>query len=128
MVDLSGVHVREDARQALAEQMAAFERENGPVETLPIRIGDCPVEQFTIHSPGKPKAEKPSRTLRAKDHDRITIRKTKMMANIAKVRELAGKGLTIEEISDQSGLSRKYVLRLMREHNIVRGLRMDLEG
>lgn len=121
MVDLSGVHVREDARQKLAAQVAAFEAENGPVKTLPIRIGNSPIETFSINSPGKQKSmPSSSQSLRAKDHDRITIRKQKRNDNVEKVRELALTGITIEAIADQAGLSRKYVLRLIREHNIPR--------
>lgn len=129
MFELSHIQERDPFREKLAEAMAEFERVNGPIQTLPIRIGEAPVEQFTIHSPGKPKSlPSSSQALRAKDHDRITVRQKKMMANIAKVRELAAQGLTIEEMAEQSGFSRKYVMRLMREHNIVRKPRMDLEG
>lgn len=124
MIDLSGIQAKDEIRRVMAEQIAAWEAENGPVQTLPIRIGDAPVEQFTIHSPGKPK---PSRALRAKDHDRVTMRTAKKLGKLATVRELAAQGLTIAQMAERSGFSAKYCQRLILENGIVRGRLTDLK-
>jgi AraC-like DNA-binding protein len=128
MIDLNNVQARDDYRINLAAQMAAFEERYGKVQTLPIRIGDAPVETFSINSPGKPKAEKPSRSLRAQDHQRVTQRTQRKMDNVRAIRELAGKGLKIADMAEQSGLTAKYVQKILNEHGIKRGPQTNMEG
>lgn len=120
MIDLNNAQARDDYRINLAAQMAAFEERYGPVQTLPIRIGDQPVETFSINSPGKPKAEKPSRSLRAQDHQRVTQRTQKKLENVRKVKALAITGMRIADIAEQSGLTAKYVQKLILEHGLKR--------
>lgn len=127
MFELSHIQERDPFREKLSEAMAEFERVNGPIQTLPIRIGEAPVEQFTIHSPGKPKASERGEQLRKVAHEKITMRARLKAEKIQNLRALAAKGMTIEEMAEQSSLSRRHLMKLMREHGIIRGPRMDLE-
>lgn len=124
----SYIQERDPLRSKLAEQMAAFEALNGKVQTLPIRIGNAPVETFSIVTPGKPKASHPSRALRSADHKRVTMRTQKKMEKISKVRELAATGIKISDIAEKAGLTTKYVHRLILDHRIVRGPQTAMEG
>lgn len=127
MIDLSGIQAKDEIRRAMAEQIAAWEAENGPVQTLPIRIGDAPVETFSINVPGKPKVmPTSSQALRAKDHARVTLRTQKKMAKVQSIRELAVTGMRIADIAERLGFTAKYVQRIILEHAIKR--KMDLEA
>lgn len=125
MSDLSCIQALDAARTDIAAKTAAYEAQFGKVETLPIRIGDAPVEQFTIHNPEKPKPAKQSRALRNADHKRVLLRTTRKMEKVNRIRELAATGITIEQIAERAGftppLTAKYVMRQMLEHGIVRG-------
>ena len=122
MIDLSGIQAKDEIRRAMAKQIAAWEAENGPVQTLPIRIGDAPVETFSINIPGKPKAmPTSSQALRAKDHARVTLRTQKKMAKVESIRELAVTGMRIAEMSERLGFTAKYIQRILLEYGLPRG-------
>lgn len=121
MIDLSGIQAKDEIRRTMAEQIAAWEAENGPVQTLPIRIGDAPVETFSINVPGKPKVmPTSSQALRAKDHSRVTMRTQKKMEKVQKIRELAMTGMRIADMSERLGFTAKYVQRIILEHGLPR--------
>lgn len=111
--------------------MAAFEAENGPIETLPIFVGERPKQVFSINPPGKVKAEKPSRALRRLDHARAiknTARERKNQERVATVRRMSASGETIQAMADAVGITPTSIMRVMRDNNIPRGLKMNLEG
>lgn len=129
MMELSGIQEKDEIRRTLAEQVAVYESKHGPVQTLPIRIGNAPVETFSINTPGKPKSmPSSSQALRAKDHSRVTLRTAKKLEKLAKVRELAAQGLTIAQMAERSGFSAKYCQRLILENGIARGRKTNMEA
>lgn len=124
MSDTANIQAREPIRAELAEAMAAYEREFGKVETLPIRIGCPPAPVFSINIPGKPKAEaKPKRVPGPKKpRPNMIIKQQKLAA----IRELAAKGLSFADIADQANfepkLTVKYIMRLVYDYGIKRGV------
>lgn len=119
-----------DASAELAAMMVAFEAQNGEVQTEAIRIGDPRPHTFSINVPGKPKA-KPSRTLRQMDHKRAvmnTVKKTKAAIRLETIRDMAIKGATVDAMATATNISPTSVMRLLREKNIPRGPKMDLEA
>lgn len=128
MIGLSDIQAKDEIRRTMAEQIAAWEAENGPVQTLPIFVGDRPQPSFTVTVPGKPVAHQQSQKMRKADHDRVTMRTAKKLEKLAKVRDLAAKGLTIAQMAEQSGFTAKYCQRLILENGIVRGRQTDLEA
>jgi len=132
MIDHAQIQARESLRHSLAAQMAAFEAHNGPIQTLPIRIGNEPIPVFRITDPHKPRAIPVVRVSKpAKERKPRTMMALKQK-KLAAIRELAGKGLTIEAIADQAPftpkLTRKYVLRIILEQGVKRGPKTDLEA
>lgn len=122
MIGLSDIQAKDEIRRTMAEQIAAWEAENGPVQTLPIRIGDAPVETFSINVPGKPKAmPASSQALRAKDHARVTLRTQKKMAKVESIRELAATGMKIADMAERLDMTAKYIMRIIHEHGLPRG-------
>lgn len=129
MIDSTSIQLRDPVRDNLAAQMAAFEAEFGPVQTLPIFVGERPKQVFSIHTPGKPREV--SKTIRRLDHERAAknaTRKKKNQDRVDTVRRLAGTGATIEEMAAAVKITKKSLMRLMRENNIVRGPKMNLEA
>lgn len=120
MINSTSTQIREAVRASLAEQMAAYEQQYGEIQTLPIRVGDAPIETFSINVPGKPKAAKPSRDLRSQDFRRVTTRTQKKLENVRKVRELAATGMRIADMAEQTGLTAKYIMKLINEHGLPR--------
>lgn len=129
MSDLSCIQALDAARADIAAKVAAWEAENGPVQTLPIRVGNAPVETFSINVPGKPKnMPSSSQALRAMDHARVTQRTAKKLEKVARIRELASTGMKIEEIAENSGLTPRYVMKAISEHGIARGRKASMES
>lgn len=129
MIGLSDIKAKDEIRRAMAEQIAAYEAVNGPIETLPIRVGNAPVETFSINVPGKPKSmPSSSQALRAMDHARVTQRTAKKLEKVARIRELASTGMKIEEIAENSGLTPRYVMKAISEHGIARGRTTSMES
>ena len=102
MIEAPSLQRRDDLSASLAEQMAAYERQHGPVQTLPIVTAGNKQLPFVITSQGKPKA-KPSRALRQLDHKHA-------------------------ELNTATGLSAKTVMDRLRDHRIKRGPKMNLEA
>lgn len=132
MYDSTSIQLRQPLRATLAAKMAAFERLHGHVETLPIYSGERPKQVFSITSPGKPKAaSKPSQALRQLDTKRADVRaarKTKAQAKLDTLRQMAGRGTKIQDMADAMGITPSSIMRLLREHNIPRGPKMNLEA
>lgn len=103
------IEARQTERAWLADAMAQYERSN-PVETLPIRLGEAPKQAFTIHVPGKPKAE---RVIKAEPIN--TARKNK---RIAIVRDCLEKGMTLEATAKVAECSEQHVSRLIHDHKL----------
>lgn len=121
MTDLSRTQSLDTLRATIAAKTAAYESEFGPVQTLPIYIGDRPAPSFTITAPGKPKAHQQSQKLRAADHKRVTLRTQKKMAKVQKIRELAVTGMKIADMAERLDMTAKYVQRIILEHGLPRG-------
>lgn len=121
MTDLSHTQSLDTLRATIAAKTAAYESEFGPVQTLPIYIGDRPAPSFTITAPGKPKAHQQSQKLRAADHKRVTLRTQKKMAKVQKIRELAVTGMKIADMAERLDMTAKYVQRIILEHGLPRG-------
>ena len=117
------LHNRHDSplRATIAAKTAAYESEFGPVQTLPIYIGDRPAPSFTVTVPGKPKAHQQSQKLRASDHKRVTLRTQKKMVKVASIRELAVTGMKIADMAERLDMTAKYVQRIILEHGLPRG-------
>lgn len=132
MFDITSIQARDGLRQTLAAKMAAFEAECGPVQTLPIRIGDAPIPGFRIHCPDKPKAALRVRVRKPASERKPRANMLTKQQKIEAIRQLAAKGLRIEEIADQADftpkLTRSYVLNTLRAHSIPRGPKTNLEA
>lgn len=131
MTDLSHTQALDSMRATIAAKTAAYEAEFGPIETLPIYIGERPQPSFTVSVPGKPKAHQQSRELRRADHERAAKNATRKKRNqdrVDTVRRMAGTGSTIEQMAEAVKITRNSLMRLMRENNIVRGPKMNLEA
>lgn len=132
MIDQSSIEARNSLRHNLAAKMAAFEAHNGPVQTLPIRIGNEPMPAFRINCPDKPKAIPVGRVRKTASERKPRPNMVLKQRKIAVITELAGKGLTIEDIADQAPftpkLTRDYVLNMIWTHRIPRGRQTDLEA
>ena len=132
MTDSTSIQLRDSARDQLAAQMAAYEAEHGPVQTLPIFVGERPKEIFTIHIPGKPKSmPASSQKLRQLDHKRSAMnvaRKAKSDARVEVIRSMAASGATIAQMADATGIAPRSVMRLMRDNGIKRGPKMSMEA
>lgn len=121
MTDLSHTQSLDTARATIAAKTAAYEAEFGPIETLPIYIGERPRPSFTVTVPGKPKAHQQSRELRQADHKRVTLRTQKKMAKVASIRELAITGMKIADMAERLDMTTKYIMRIILEHGLPRG-------
>lgn len=122
MTDLSHTQALDTLRATIAAKTAAYEREFGPVQTLPIYVGDRPAPTFTVNVPGKPKRmPASSKALRAQDHKRVTLRTQKKMAKVKSIRELAVTGMRIADIAERLDMTAKYVQRIILEHGLPRG-------
>lgn len=130
MIDAPSLQRRDDLSASLAEQMAAYERQHGPVQTLPIVTAGNKQLPFVITSPGKPKA-KPSRALRQLDHKRHTAdtaKKRKAAERLATLHRMGPADASIAAMCDATGLSAKTVMDRLRDHRIQRGPKMDLNA
>lgn len=130
MHDITSIQARDGLRHTLAEKMAAFEAECGPITTLPIRIGDAPIPGFRIHCPDKPKAVQ--RVKVARQPSKISKKVAAKQLKIAAIRELAAQGLSMADIADRADftpkLSVRYVMRAIYENGIPRGKQTNLEA
>lgn len=81
------------AREKLAEQMAEYERKNGPVQTAPI---------FVRQNPGHSDAQKAKRTrvmYHGQQHELVILAKDKGM-NVATARARLRSGMSVEDAID----------------------------
>ncbi|SHM78584.1 hypothetical protein [Phytopseudomonas punonensis] len=130
MIEAPSLQPRAEQSAELAALMATYERQHGPVQTLPIVTAGNKQLPFVITSPGKPKA-KPSRALRQQDHKRVelnTAKKRKAAERLAILQRMAPAGASINEMCDATGLSPKTVMDRLRDHRIKRGPKMNLEA
>lgn len=97
MQDIISIQAREPMRTSLAEQMAAYEAEFGPVQTLPIRVGNVAAPVFSIAVPGKPKPEQRSRKIAGPRK----LRKSQevQLAKIERVKAMVPQHKTVAEIA-----------------------------
>ncbi len=122
----SHITERDTERDKLAAQMAAFERANGPVETLPIFTGERPKQLFQLVIPGKPKPVHPVAVKERRPSSATALRQERAK----EIRKLCAQGKTFREMAEQMGLTVKYVQRIVYERgfecvsrvNKVRGL------
>lgn len=122
MTDLSQTQALDTLRATIAAKTAAYEREFGPVQTLPIYIGDRPAPTFTVNVPGKPKRmPASSKALRTQDHKRVTLRTTKKMEKVRRIAELAVTGMKIADMAERLDMTAKYIMRIIHEHGLPRG-------
>ncbi|OLU31500.1 hypothetical protein BVH03_08485 [Pseudomonas sp. PA15(2017)] len=130
MIDAPNLQPRSQQSAELAALMATYERQHGPVQTLPIVTAGNKQLPFVITSPGKPKA-KPSRALRQRDHKHAelnTAKKRKAAERLEILHRMAPAGASINEMCDATGLSAKTVMDRLRDHRIKRGPKMDLSA
>ena len=120
MTDLPQIQALDTLRATIAAKTAAYESEFGPVQTLPIYIGDRPAPSFTVTVPGKPKAHQQSQKLRAADHKRVTLRTQKKMVKVASIRELAVTGMKIADMAERLDMTAKYIMRIIHEYGLPR--------
>ncbi|WP_313338473.1 hypothetical protein [Stutzerimonas nitrititolerans] len=105
---------QEAARQEIARKMEAFEAEHGPVETLPIRIGDK-VIPYVVSCPEKRAAQAPRRRARNAGLGKGYAAKMMRANNIKRVREAMRPGMSASELARQVGLTRPTVASILRE-------------
>lgn len=126
MIDVATIEAKDIERAELADLMAAFEAQNGPVQTSPIQIGAKPAPGFTIHTPGKPK---PDRTPVVRKTAAERKPRPNMVAKnrrVAELQPMALKGATIAEMAEASGYTRKYIANLLYNRKLLRGPKTDL--
>lgn len=116
---INTVNAREADRQNLAALMAAFEEANGPVETLPIVVGDPKPLPYRVSST-KPKATSTRRVIDGPgkgSHSRFMRE-----ANIERVRPYLDSGMTYTEIGKRLDLTGATVSSIFKElkgeHNL----------
>lgn len=103
----------EAARQEIARKMAAFEAENGPVQTLPILNHDKRVP-FQITCPERRKLTREDQE--SKGRARVNeARQQVRAANRERVMALAGCRLTPKAIAERTGLSITTVRSILKE-------------
>lgn len=105
---------QEAARQEIAAKVAAWEAEHGPVETLPIRIGDK-VIPYVVSCPEKRAAQAPRRRARNAGLGKGYAAKMMRANNIKRVREAMRPGMSASELARQVGLTRPTVASILRE-------------
>lgn len=105
---------QEAARQEIAAKVAAWEAENGPVETLPIRISDK-VLPYVVSCPEKRAAQAPSRRARNAGLGKGSAAKMMRANNIKRVREAMRPGMSASELARRVGLTRPTVASILRE-------------
>lgn len=101
-------------RAEIAAKVAAWEAENGPVETLPIRIGDK-VIPYVVSCPEKRAAQAPRRPVRSAGPGKGSGAKMIRANNIQRVREAMRPGMSASELARQVGLTRPTVASILRE-------------
>lgn len=104
--------IRQAERDELAQMMAAFERQNGPIRTQPIRIGDAPAVPFSVTS-GAPKKEPRPRNVQL-----VRAQVRQKLERIEKIKVLIEKGLTNHDIAAEVGISHQHVGRLISENKL----------
>lgn len=104
----------EAARQEIARKMEEFEAEHGPVETLPIRVGDK-VLPYRITCPEK-KAALTESQAKTRSRSRSNSRNAQIRAaNRERVLSLAGCTLGARAIANRTGLSITTVRSILKE-------------
>ncbi|MGX5220291.1 hypothetical protein ACVTMO_16865 [Pseudomonas segetis] len=103
MSELAYIQMHDPLRNTLAEQMAAYEALHGPVETLPIRIGDPDVTaQSNLKS-----VQSVGRTL-----------SDQRIARVRAIRQELADGGTIESAAEKAGVTRAYASRIVTQHGM----------
>ena len=114
LIPSNTIAINDSRRERPAQLMAEFERQNGPVETAPIRIGDAPEYKFCVTPPSKPKPEVPNRD-KVPTVRKAVLRKREKTATISK---LAAQGMDSSQIAEQTGMRQKYVADLAYQAGI----------
>jgi len=104
----------EAARQEIARKMEKFEAEHGPVETLPIRVGDK-VIPYRIACPEKKQAMSENQA-KARSRSRNNTRNAQIRAtNRERVLALAKCTLGAKAIAERTGISVTTVRSILKE-------------
>lgn len=112
---VNSLAAHEAARQDLAAKMAAFEAENGPVQTLPILTDDKRVP-FRLSCPEK--KQKQLSDTQAKERSRSKLNEDRIRvgaANRERILALSNCNLTTKAIAERTGLSINVVQRVFKE-------------
>lgn len=111
-VMIDTVSAREADRQAIAALMAKFEEENGPIETMPIIVGEDKKLPYRINSsaPDKVKPVRAASGLGKGSHS-----KAQRASNIERVKPYLDSGLSYTEIGKQLGLTGTTVSSIFKE-------------
>lgn len=131
MISTNDIQNRNPDRNELAALLADFEKQNGPVQTLPIQTWVDKKLPFTITPANKQGRDENARVLRdlaAKRGTAKTVKKRNSAKKIDKLREMAPTGAKIIAMCDATGLTPNTVMRYLKEHNIQRGPNIDLEA
>ncbi|WP_312141277.1 hypothetical protein [Stutzerimonas nitrititolerans] len=104
----------EAARQEIARKMEEFEAEHGPVETLPIRVGDK-VIPYRISCPEKKQALSENQA-KTRSRSRNNTRNAQIRAtNRERVLALAKCTLGAKSIAERTGISVTTVRSILKE-------------
>ena len=114
MIDKSAIAQGDALRAEIAAKMAAFEAENGPIETLPILKHDRR-ESFRITCPER-KQRLSDAAVKVRSRAKVNDERQQIHArNIERIQALANCQLNTKEIAKRTGLSVSTVSRLIRE-------------
>lgn len=123
MLTINTVQAKNQDRTYLADAMARFEAQNGPVATMPILTGERPKQTFFIKVEGQPKPKAPTKRKAASERKP----RANMLAKLKKleaIRALAITGISIDQICERIdpalGLTRKYVANAILNNGIKR--------
>lgn len=112
MSELAHIQLLDPLRHEIAERMAAFEAANGPIETLPIRVGDPERKDWLGH---------PDAVEQRKNKSLQSVGKSlahQRAMKVKKIREELEAGGTPDSAAFKAGVTRQYAVRLIREHGM----------
>ena len=126
MTDLSHTQSLDTARATIAAKTAAYEAEFGPVQTLPIFVGERPKQTFFIQVPGKPKSAgryMPVARRKAPAERKPRPNMLAKRAKLERLRELAALGYSIDRMVEATHYPRSWITRALWDpkNEIVRG-------
>ncbi|TLX52773.1 hypothetical protein DN824_21945 [Stutzerimonas nosocomialis] len=109
MIDHSAIQRNDSARAQLAAQMAAWEAEHGPVETLPIHTEDKK-PAFRITCPEKKAAQQKASQASAK---------AERSRNAERIGAMLRLGVKVPTIAERTGLAQRSVRRIIKEERLT---------